>query len=535
MKYLFTLRYWTKEAFGCLIAGGLLCALIFHILQDMENDRIGLEFQQQVDNIAASLYREVSLNFEASQSLSLLFYDGNAPSEHSFVQQATAILARHPSINSLQWLPRVSHQERLKLEAENPSFIIKHLNDKGQLGQANPQDEYFPVTYIAPADTLAYLVGMDPSNEPLRRNTLRFADATGTPHASGPLQLLQNDPDSVGMLSYIPVYSTHVSDRKNTASLRGYVTSAYHIPTLFKSALLGQPLPDLSLKVIDTTSNTSSPLYQIMVNNSALADNATSYVKVLPVFWGRKWAIEATPTQSYLNAKHSYLPLTVLGGGLMITLLASMFINSVISRANTVNELVRRKSKALNEANRKLEVMCETDALTGLANRRALDKSLQSEWKRAARQGTTLSCLMIDIDHFKAYNDNYGHPQGDVCLRRVAKTLQEQAIRASDMVARYGGEEFVILLPSTNNAEWIARKCLQAIRKLHIPHEYTDVSDKVTVSIGMSDLRPRHNGSPQALIEAADDALYRAKDLGRNRLQIYSDKGSEKTANTGRH
>ncbi len=528
MKHFFTLRYWTKEALGCLLLGAVLCALIFYVLRDMESRRIELEFQQEVDSIAASLYREVLLNFEASQSLALLFANDNLPSEQSFVEQATAIMVRHPSINSLQWLPRVSHRERLALEAQTPPFTIKHLDGKGSLTNAKRQDVYFPVRYLVSAQGTSHLIGLDPSNQVSHRDAMRFADTTGTAHASNALQLMQDEPGSLGVLSYVPVYFTRAKASNSPNLLRGYIAAAYRIPMIYQSAVLEQSAANININIIDTTSSTQQPLYQTQAEQQDLATQEDTYTKPLPVVWGRKWALQATPTQAYLSAKRSILPLALLGASLALTAVLSIFINSLISRAKTINELVHQKSKALGEANRRLEVMCETDALTGLANRRALDRCLLDEWQRATRQSSSLSCLVIDIDHFSTYNDYYGRPQGDVCLRRIGQTLQEQAVRASDMVARYSGEKFVVLLPNTNNVEWIARKCLRAIRKLRIPHEHSDVSDKVTVSIGMSTMWPRPDNTQQELIEKANQALYRAKELGRNRLQIYVEKATDR-------
>lgn len=160
------------------------------------------------------------------------------------------------------------------------------------------------------------------------------------------------------------------------------------------------------------------------------------------------------------------------------------------------------------------------DSLTGLANRGAFDMALQREWRRAHRQGQNLSLLMIDVDCFKQYNDTYGHPQGDACLRQIASTLVSGSRRSGDLVARYGGEEFVLILPATaaEGAEVVGQRILGAVRNLEIPHSASQVMGHVTVSIGTATTAPQDGAAPDVLLNSADAALYRAKNQGRNCL-----------------
>jgi diguanylate cyclase (GGDEF)-like protein/PAS domain S-box-containing protein len=162
------------------------------------------------------------------------------------------------------------------------------------------------------------------------------------------------------------------------------------------------------------------------------------------------------------------------------------------------------------------------DGLTGLANRRRFDERLQEEWARAFRDGTSISLLMIDVDHFKTFNDQYGHPAGDACLRMVAKVLAAEARRPADLAARYGGEEFVLLLPNTDAAgcELVGARILEELRKLCMAHAVNAPSRQVTLSLGGASVRPNAQGLTEStsLIQTADQALYAAKDAGRDRL-----------------
>jgi diguanylate cyclase (GGDEF)-like protein/PAS domain S-box-containing protein len=172
----------------------------------------------------------------------------------------------------------------------------------------------------------------------------------------------------------------------------------------------------------------------------------------------------------------------------------------------------------------KLATLATEDGLTGLANRRRFDERLLEEWSRAYRERTCLSLLMIDLDHFKQYNDEYGHPAGDECLRAVAGILAAEAKRTTDLAARYGGEEFAMLLPNTDAAgcERIGERIMREIRDAGIPHKLNFPSRVVTASLGGAVCRPgvERSAGHASLIDAADRALYAAKDDGRDQLAM---------------
>lgn len=183
-------------------------------------------------------------------------------------------------------------------------------------------------------------------------------------------------------------------------------------------------------------------------------------------------------------------------------------------RANLI-ETTRR----LDLANQELKRLSSSDGLTGIANRRYFDEFLSREWRRARRVNGTLSVIMCDVNHFKLFNDHYGHQSGDDCLRGVALALASASERPSDMVARYGGEEFVIVLPDTpiGGAQVIAEKIRHAVHQANIPHAASPFA-RVTLSIGLAATQPDNEDSPQALVARADRALYRAKREGRDRV-----------------
>ena len=171
---------------------------------------------------------------------------------------------------------------------------------------------------------------------------------------------------------------------------------------------------------------------------------------------------------------------------------------------------------------RVLEQVSMTDGLTGISNRYRFDAELEREWRRAMRSHSPLTLILIDIDFFKAFNDNYGHLAGDECLRRVAQGLTEAARRTSDLVARYGGEEFAFLLPDTDaaGAAAVAQQIRKKMDSLNIAHPYSTVADRVTVSMGLATLIPLKGEASSDLIRLADDLLYKAKANGRNQVRV---------------
>lgn len=172
----------------------------------------------------------------------------------------------------------------------------------------------------------------------------------------------------------------------------------------------------------------------------------------------------------------------------------------------------------LAEANERLQQLSATDALTGIGNRRAFDTVLQTEWARAARDTEDLALLVIDVDFFKKYNDRYGHPAGDECLRLIAEAIEGTLRRPPDFAARFGGEEFVAILPGTEEAGAldVAERVCRKVRELGVPHEASHFG-VVTISVGVASMAPRPGDGCQLLIDLADQALYDAKQAGRNR------------------
>ena len=195
-------------------------------------------------------------------------------------------------------------------------------------------------------------------------------------------------------------------------------------------------------------------------------------------------------------------------------------VDSLVGFMFDITERKKAEDKIL-QLQEELHALSYQDALTSLANRRLLDTLFEVEWAKARAIRHPLSLVLIDIDFFKQYNDHYGHPQGDECLKRVARVLDTAAQRARDLCVRLGGEEFALLLPETDEATAlrIANRCRTLLLREAIPHPESAVADVVTVSMGVATIVPGSRDNPAGLMAQADRRLYQAKSAGRNCIQ----------------
>nr|WP_289342379.1 diguanylate cyclase [Neobacillus sp. CF12]MDM5330060.1 diguanylate cyclase [Neobacillus sp. CF12] len=183
----------------------------------------------------------------------------------------------------------------------------------------------------------------------------------------------------------------------------------------------------------------------------------------------------------------------------------------------------KKAEQKLQEANQLLQKLSMVDGLTGIANRRCFDDTLEKAWDQLISYSEPLSLLLVDIDFFKAFNDLYGHQAGDFCLQKIGDIFKDLPLEPDGLAARYGGEEFVVLLPGQNVAQAVeaAHLVQEAVKNAQIPHKGSSVSECVTLSIGISTMVVTNNHQPAALIMEADRALYQAKDNGRNQIKVY--------------
>ncbi len=270
------------------------------------------------------------------------------------------------------------------------------------------------------------------------------------------------------------------------------------------------------------------PISDYYAIGSTLVLISAFVISGLQFSWGKRAAILMSGLLGlHLWRLHASLELFTIQVFVMVLgsvfSLSGTYLMELSLRQNFLqSRLLALEHKTLEDTRLHLEILTSTDGLTRIANRRAFDENLQQEWMRQQRSETPLTLLMLDIDHFKQFNDHYGHPQGDACLQRIALTLADFARRPGDLAARYGGEEFVLLFPDTPLAHAlpIGQKILEAISALEIPHALSSWG-KVTASMGIASMIPQAALGAEQLILRADEALYQAKASGRNTLKQY--------------
>ena len=265
---------------------------------------------------------------------------------------------------------------------------------------------------------------------------------------------------------------------------------------------------DITVRVYDVTSPTNRRLMWEV--GEAEADAPFRRARTLEVA-GRTWQVSSDAGPGYLTEGHTGSPWSVLWGGLLASIVLSAYVSIGIHRARLIDNLARD-----------LDKMSREDPLTGIANRRVFDMRLRREWQQGTRTAAPLSLLMIDIDHFKRFNDSLGHQAGDACLQAVAQVLASSAARSTDLPARYGGEEFSVILPVTDEggAEQVAKTILYRVQRLEVLHPDSSTAPHITVSIGVATLLATADKAENELIKVADRALYRAKKEGRNRVVV---------------
>ena len=482
-------------------------------LYDAETDAINRGFRSRVDQQVTLFEREVLLHLEILHALKPGFETAPQVDYEQFDRLTRSVLKRSPALQALAWVPRVSKSEResfeTRLAEEQPGFELTERNGGGEVESVQQRDWYLPVAYIQPLATNSAALGFDLASEQRRLAASVEARRTGELVATAGVRLVQEPEDQRGILVFMPLYH---GEPKNLAERLeqhyAYLNGVFRVGELFRQSIGVTVSNNVLLRVLDQTEGESEELFASADPDPAKWNRDFTYVQPLADIAGRDWVIEAVPANRYLQLRRGSLPILVFLAGLVLLGMLNVYVVVTL-----------RHNRELNATKDQLERISLTDSLTGLANRRHFDQFLETEWKRARRQGNRLSLIMIDIDHFKEYNDEYGHPAGDHCLEQVARALDGVVHRPTDLVARYGGEEFALVLPDTDDATSVAEACRKAVESLRIAHEYSGVADVITISAGVYTVEQPETGmTAESITEKADEALYQAKERGRNRV-----------------
>jgi len=497
------------------VLGLSLCAALSRSFYVQETVAISNEFQGDVRQAAIILERQVLLNLEVLFALkaAIEVVPGEMDAER-FRSITDGILDRSPAIMAFAWAPVIQNSELADFAKEQdrafPGWRITERDAQHNVIPVADRSEYVPVQFIEPMKTNHAAVGFDLASEAKRRAAIQLSRDTGKMVATAGITLVQEPGNQQGFLVFAPLYEGQPSTIEERREAHfGYINGVFRVGELANHAIGLRNNSSMLFQVVDVTDPQSNVLYS---NADAAAPRwveALGYETLLADVAGRTWQVHAEPSQAYIDSRRSLLPALIMVSGV---LLVALLVIYALVNVNRNRELVASKER--------LERISLTDGLTKLANRRHFDQFLEQEWARAMRQNRPLSLVMLDIDYFKSYNDCYGHPAGDECLKQVAHILQGVVRRPTDMLARYGGEEFAIVLPDTSNGGMIAEACRAAIEKGAMQHRLSDVSNRVTISAGVCSLIPDESNSLDDLKQQADGALYRAKRAGRNTVEL---------------
>jgi diguanylate cyclase (GGDEF)-like protein len=501
---------------GLILALGVSLSLfISYRFHTIETETIRARFKKVIDEDAFLVEQQIKLNFEALYILGTLFDSSQEVTADEFHRAARSVTARHDKILALAWAEKVPAERREAYEngkrSEMPGFQIRQF-DESALRPVAARKVYFPISYLEPMAGNETAFGFDVASEAARLEALLSAIESGEMRVTRGITLAREPFVNHGFLAVLPIFKGNPqSTEERREAVSGFVIGAFLYATMLDSFINKTAAADIEIKVLSH----GTALY---ASNESRADY--EHQKILTDIGGKTWNLLASPTDEYFSKRRTMVPYLVFTFGSLFVLAVAAYTLLVLRHSGIVEHLVQERTNELRAAKQELEMLIKIDSLTGLYNRRYFDEYLWQEWKRAQRDRTPLSIMMVDIDHFKYFNDHYGHLIGDDCLKTIAQALLKSVQRSTDIVARYGGEEFIMILPNTADPLPIAEKCRLAVVQLAIPHRHSPPPQFVTVSIGVSSMIPEQGVDPTELIHRADMALYKAKQLGRNRVEI---------------
>lgn len=405
-----------------------------------------------------------------------------------------------------QWLTEGSRKPFLEQMRKSgaPQFDLR---------PAGQRDRYAPITFLEPANERSRrALGFDMLAEPTRHKAIWQAVHSGLPAITGKLRLGSEPDDSaaLGFLLFLPIYRPDAPTQTHAqreSALQGLITSPIRIDDLMLG-ILGDNPDGASLRVFDGSHATADTQFYAPARSAQGDALGLSFAQSTVDIHGRPWTIELTMPRSSAGAIDTNVGLIMASGGL-ITLLAAALATLIVNRMRMMRWTERHYFRLANY-----------DTLTALPNRSMFAGVLESGLKKAAAEGRTLALLFVDLDNFKDVNDTLGHAGGDVLLREVAARLS-RCIGEGDMVCRLGGDEFTVMLRDVERGDAAATVANAIVSALESPFQVSDEHCFVSASIGIT-LYPHDGDTAATLLRNADQAMYAAKKLGRNRFLFYS-------------
>ncbi len=501
------------------ISGLGLSAFLGVSFYKSETKAITKEFKNDVNDKVAAIESEIRLNIEVLRSVKNIYDISENITPFQFHKITQNILLRHKDIQALEWVPKVLKHERQTYELQKSvNFEITERKKQGSIVRAEEREIYFPVYYLEPLTGNETILGFDFASSTKHLLALEKARDSGKLTAISNIKLAKYKKRKKVFLMILPVYKGEsLTKKQRRKNVIGFVIGEFKIADIMDRSIKHTTAEGLNLSLVDITRNSVRDILytHIVAENMVIP---LKYSKKLTLIGGRKLIILATSTEYYVHARRSSLPYMIFLFGALFVSCLSVYSYFILRKTAIIENIVFQRTKELHEAKDKLEMLTLTDSLTGISNRRHFDMYLAQELQHAKRDHHVLSLIMIDIDYFKVFNDQYGHLEGDKCLKQIAVSIQNSFNHSGNLVTRYGGEEFAVILPNTHNVMQLVEECLQSIETLNILHVGSTISKHVTISAGINSIIPDADSTPQKLIAQADKSLYAAKEKGRNQV-----------------
>ena len=499
-----------------IVLGVALSVAAFFAIGSNERDVVRLTFEQRAQNHVAAINLAMERGLESVENSGALFDSGNEITSAQFQAFGARALARNPALKAVAWTPLVPANMRRAFEAaaqkDQPGYRVKELNAQFKLVLAGERDEYFPILYSVDRDGPSQSpYGMDRLSVANSRDGLERSRTSGATTSSGRIRITTGQfQGEMGVGLSRPVYRRGVAldtAEQRSRNLLGFTISIVVIRDLIDNVLKRIGSEGIRVVLYDESARESERFLavwpDIAQKDPALDERQAPALQRRAEFTvgDRNWVAVMTPEAGRFSTGASWRAWTVAGTGLLFTLLLAVYVESA-----------RRHARSIHE-------QAITDSLTGLHNRRYLWELLKREFARARRNRTTIAAVMIDIDHFKRINDNFGHEAGDLVIAELG-ALFKRSVRGSDVACRYGGEEFALVLPeiSIENARRKAETLRQGVKSLALEQRGTPLGP-ISISLGVA-VFPIHAEDAESLFRRADQALYEAKNAGRDRVVV---------------
>lgn len=492
-------------------------------LYQSEQQSVEHEIQKDVENAALSLGRELNIGIELMYALRNQLLMSDEVNETVFVNLSQSVMDRHPNIKAMEWAETVSGEDRDLYEAEAEMefalFNIVELNEEGDLVAAGQRGRYFPVRYIHPYEENQNVLGFDLASRPSMKEALEMSWHRGVPIATPAIRLKREFEDHSGFLMLLPVfYGKPETDADREATLKGFLVALFDVSDIFNMAINNTVKESINLELLDSgLSGQSALIYSNVVDLAEPPVEALGYRSAPIYFAGREWVLHGTPSTSYVQHRMSIYPHLIFFIGVLIFTLLAYLLYTLQHRAMTIQKRVDEKTRALREANKKLEWLSKSDGLTGYYNREYFEDTLASEVRRTKRDNLSLSLMIIEIDNMSRYNAKHGRVAGDKAIRLIGSSICDTLKRPGDLLARYDGESFAILLPNTKDGAPMAQACVNAIKALHLTFDKDEGDEVMSVSIGGVTVLDASSLDASKVLAYGEVALGKAVSEGRGR------------------